>query len=138
MKTIVLLVDSTFTQSLASEIARWISDVSAEGWTVIRHDVPRTDTPPQVKARILADYASDSQNVKAVFIIGHVAVPYSGNIAPDGHTPQHQGAYPCDGYYGSISMSGNWTDSTVNVTVAEKQANWNTPGDGKFDLSVLP
>ena len=43
---------------------------------------------------------------------GHVPVPYSGDIVPDGHMPDHVGAWPCDGFYGD--MDGTWTDNAVN------------------------
>ena len=51
-----------------------------------------------------------------MFLFGHVPVPYSGDIVPDGHAPDHQGAWPCDGFYGD--MDGLWTDCSVNVAVA--------------------
>ena len=62
-------------------------------------------------------------------------MPYSGNIAPDGH-PDHVGAWPADGYYGD--MDGVWTDTSVSNTVASRNNNDNIPGDGKFDQSYLP
>jgi hypothetical protein len=111
-----------------------------DGWQVVRHDVPRHDTthseyPKQIKALIKADYAADPQNVKAVFIIGHVAVPYSGFLAPDEHD-DHNGAWPADVYYGD--MDGMWTDSYVTAQRATRSRNINLPGDGKFDQSYLP
>jgi hypothetical protein len=55
---------------------------------------------------------------------------------PDGHAPDHQGAWPCDGFYGD--MDGVWTDTSVNVAIAADARNRNTPGDGKFDQSTFP
>jgi hypothetical protein len=69
------------------------------------------------------------------YVLGHVPVPYSGNIAPDGHSG-HIGAWPADGYYGE--MNGAWTDTTVNNTTADRTQNDNIPGDGKFDQGTLP
>lgn len=63
-------------------------------------------------------------------------VPYSGNIAPDGHTPDHLGAWPADGYY--ADMDGNWTDVSINNAGASQLRNQNVPGDGKFDQSTFP
>jgi hypothetical protein len=131
----ILIVDNTHAAALATELARLQQDLVGDGWTVIRHDVSRTATPPQVKQLIQAAYNADPANVKSVFLFGHVAVPYSGNFNPDGH-PDHQGAWTADTYYGD--MDGTWTDSSVNNTGAEKPWNRNSPGDGKFDQSDLP
>ena len=132
---VVLLVDNTHAAYLAADLTVLTQDLVGDGWRVIRHDVAPTLLPPQVKALIQADYAADAGQVRAVFIIGHVAVPYSGNFAPDGH-PDHQGAWPADVYYGS--MAGTWTDNTVNSTSATRSENRNVPGDGKFDQTVAP
>lgn len=132
---LILVVDSTWIDSIASRVARLQEDLIAEGWSIIRHDVAPTDPVTAVRALIQADYLADPTQVKAVFLLGHVPVPYSGNIYPDGHT-DHQGAWPCDSYYGE--MNGNWTDATVNTTTASRPQNDNIPGDGKFDQSSIP
>jgi hypothetical protein len=129
---IILLVDSTFTTTLQAEIETLILDLKGDGWNVTRHDVSRTDSVPLIKNLITADYSSDPVNTKTIMIIGHVPVPYSGNLAPDGH-PDHFGAWPADLYYGS--MNSVWTDNTVNTTSASRPENINVPGDGKFDQS---
>lgn len=131
---IILLVDNTFTNSLAMELKRLESDMIGDGWQVIRHDVSRIDTPPNVKALITADYIADPLNVKAVFVFGHVPVPYSGDINPDGH-PDHKGAWPADNYY--ADMTGDWTDNVVNDSSASRPQNKNIIGDGKFDQDLL-
>lgn len=132
---LVLIVDNTYANDLTSELARLQQDLVGDGWTVLRHDVSRNQSPPSVKQLIQSDYNADRQNVKAVFLFGHVPVPYSGNLNPDGH-PDHLGAWPADGYYGD--MDGNWTDSSVNSTGAARNENKNVPGDGKFDQSTFP
>jgi len=132
---IILLVDSSLAASLSTELTRLQLDLVGDGWTVLRHDVARNDTPVNVKGVISADYNADNRNVKALFLFGHVPVPYSGDINPDGH-PEHLGAWPADVYYGD--MTGTWTDSAVNDTRASDPRNWNSPGDGKFDQSTLP
>ncbi|MGZ8920163.1 MAG: fibronectin type III domain-containing protein, partial [Limisphaerales bacterium] len=131
----VLIVDNTHAAALAGELTRLQQDLVGDGWTVIRQDVARTATAPQVKQLIQNAYNADPANVKSVFLFGHVAVPYSGNYNPDGH-PDHKGAWTADTYYGD--MDGTWTDSSVNNSGAEKAWNHNTPGDGKFDQSDLP
>jgi hypothetical protein len=88
-----------------------------------------------VKALILNTYNLDPDHTKAVFLLGHVPVPYSGDINPDGH-PDHKGAWPADVYY--AEMTGNWTDVSVDDTLASDPRNRNAPGDGKFDQGILP
>jgi hypothetical protein len=133
---LILIVDNTFTSSLANELNLLQQDLVGDGWTIIRHDVPRNDSVQHVKSIIKADYNADPTLVRTVFLFGHVPVPYSGNIAPDDHIPQHQGAWPCDAYYGD--MDGTWTDNSVNSTGADDGRNYNYPGDGKFDQSTIP
>lgn len=132
---VVLLVDSTHAASLSNELARLQLDLIGDGWAVLRHDVSRASTPPQIKAIITNDYYADPQNVKAVFLFGHVPVPYSGSLCPDGHG-DHCGAWPADVYYADVA--GNWTDSTLNATNASRTENRNQPGDGKFDQTTFP
>lgn len=132
---LVLLVDNTFSSSLSAELQQLVRDLRGDGWAVVRSDLARTSTVATVKSTILSHYNSDPANVKAVFILGHLAVPYSGNVAPDGHS-EHQGAWPCDGYYGELN--GTWTDASVNISSAQRAENRNVPGDGKFDQSNFP
>lgn len=133
--TLVLLVDSFFITSLASEIQRLIKDIEGDGWNVRRHDVDRNGSVYNVKSYLQYDYYLDSSDLKAVFILGHVPVPYSGNINPDGH-PDHLGAWPADCYYGDLD--GNWTDLFVTSTTVSPSRTQNIPGDNKFDQSTIP
>jgi hypothetical protein len=110
---IALIVDDRFTLPLAAELARLERDMVGDGWTVVRRPVSHRDSVPAVKAVIKSIYDADPKNVKAVFLFGHIPVPYSGQLNPDGH-PDHVGAWPADAYYGD--MDGNWTDRTVNYT----------------------
>lgn len=131
---VILLIDSTKAGPLSVELQRLKEDLIGEGWLVTQREVSPAATPVKVKSIITKDYLAFG-NVKAVFIIGHVPVPYSGEIYPDGH-PDHNGAWPADLYYGS--MNGTWTDSFVNVISASRLENRNIPGDGKFDQSDMP
>ena len=133
--TMVLVVDDSFVSSLATEITQLITDLRADGWHVVRHNVSRNATPASVRSLIQGTYNADQANVKAVYLLGHVPVPYSGNLNPDGH-PDHRGAWPADGYYGE--MNGTWTDNSVNNTSSQNARNHNVPGDGKFDQSDFP
>jgi hypothetical protein len=133
---LLLVVENTYAANLTNELTMLQQDLTGDGWTVIRLDVNRNDSVPSVKNQIKAQYNADPAKVKAVFLFGHVPVPYSGDLCPDGHAPDHQGAWPCDGYYGD--MDGVWTDTTVNDAVALDARNRNVPGDGKFDQSTFP
>src|SRR5947207_1300089 len=138
---VVLVVESTYAGNLSAELTRLQQDLAGDGWTVLRHDVGRNDSIGSVKNLIKADYNADPAKVKAVFLFGHVPVPYSGQLNPDGHA-DHVGAWPADVYYGE--MDGNWTDSsvnfqqTVNTDPADAARLSNVPGDGKFDQTTIP
>jgi len=132
---IIVLIDSTFADSLSNEFARLEADLSGDGWKTIRHTISPTASVTAVKAIIVNDYNQAPAATRAVFLLGHIPVPYSGNINPDGHT-DHKGAWPADAYYADIN--GSWTDASVNSTTATDTRNINIPGDGKFDQSTLP
>lgn len=131
---VILLVDDHYTLPLQNEIERLEKDMINDGWFVIKHNIPRTKTVVEVKDIIVSDYNS-YQNVKTVFLFGHIAVPYSGNMNYDGHS-NHKGAWPADVFYGDID--GTWTDNTVNNSTASRDENKNIPGDGKYDQMTLP
>jgi hypothetical protein len=132
---VVLLVDDTEAGPLGVRLDRLQQDLAGDGWIVQRHDVSPVQSVPSVKALIAADVAANPTQVKAVFLLGRVPVPYSGSLAPDGH-PDHQGCWPADVYYGELD--GPWTDTSVNITTATRLENRNVPGDGKFDQTTIP
>jgi probable HAF family extracellular repeat protein len=138
---VVLLVDSTFAGALDLKITRLISDLRGDGYSVIRYNILRTTSPKNVRNQVDIAYKADPSNVRAVFILGHVPVAYSGNHAADGHWDTHMGAWPADVYYGYVTNStiaDPWTDSTVNKSDAYDPRNNNIPGDGKFDQDYTP
>ena len=132
---VLLLVDNTMAASLATELDTFVEDLVGDGWSVARQDVARNDTALATKAIVQSLYNADPTNTRSLILLGHVPVPYSGNLNPDGH-PEHRGAWPADAYYGD--MDGVWTDAIVNNPGAARIENQNTPGDGKFDQSGLP
>lgn len=148
---VCLLVDQTMSLALAPELTQLVNNLTADGWVVFRHDVPRqvvaasssnsADWPVRIaeqsaiRAIVQADYNSAPGVPWALFIFGRIPVPYSGNIAPDGHG-DHIGAWSTDGYYGDVD--GTWNDTSVNNTSASDARNDNVPGDGKFDHGTFP
>lgn len=132
---LILLVDDSFSTSLNQELVRLEADIVGDGWQVIKHNISRNELVTNVKDIIKTEYAKDPDNVKAVFLFGHIPVPYSGFIAWDGHS-DHNGAWPADGYY--ADMAGIWTDNKVSTTQATRNENKNIVGDGKFDQDYFP
>jgi hypothetical protein len=133
---VILLVDSSFVDSLQYELIRFETDLLGDGWEVLRKDISRNASVKYVKSVIRNFYDSDTVNVKAVFLFGHIPVPYSGCEAYDYHD-EEIGAWQADMYYGSMNEK-NWTDETTYCTGAIRSENRNIPGDGKFDMTELP
>lgn len=137
----LLIVDKNYAIPLYTEIKQLENDLRGDGWIVIRHDVNRTDAVTAVKQIILNDFNADQQNVKSVYLLGHIPVPYSGGFdlqqyyPPDGH-PDHVGAWPADLYYGTMNES-IWTDNSFTNTAGSRTENHNIPGDGKFDNAYI-
>lgn len=145
----LLLVDSSVSAQLASELAAYSNDLALDGWTVVRRDVARMSVSPDdltaaastarsaelaaVRSEVLGFYNADKTNNRSVVLIGHVPVPYSGKIMPDGHA-DHQGAWPTDMYYADVN--GSWTDTAQNWAVGGRLNN--VPGDGKLDQNSAP
>jgi hypothetical protein len=132
---VVLIVDPTAASAAGSEIGGLMRDLLGAGWFPIRRDIGGGSSVNDVKNIIRAEYNADPSNVRSVFLIGHVPVPYSGNIAPDLHA-SHKGAWPADVFYADVD--GNWSDSVVDIVSGDYRANDNRPGDGKFDQSEIP
>ncbi len=138
---LLLVVDQAMAAPLAPEIDQLRNDLTADGWLVQTIVAARRDSLTDVtavadtKALIKAAYDADPANVKQVYLLGHVPVPYAGNSAWDGHG-NHSGAWSADGYYGD--MDGVWTDSSVNNGVAANVRLTNIPGDGRLDQSTIP
>ncbi len=131
---VVLVVDSTYRDSFALELTRLKFDLIGDGWRVIPHEVSPNDSVDLIRNLIKGDYNADPKNVLSVFLFGHVPVPYSGDLNPDGH-PNHLGAWPADGIYGD--MNDVFTDDVNFDTAGIIPANKNVAGDGKYDQSYF-
>ncbi len=133
--TILIFVETALQQPLSTDLSTLETDLVGDGWKVIWHPVQPEDDVASVKSQIVADYNASPDEVKAVFLLGEIPVPYSGNTNWDGHE-DHQGAWPADTYYGDVDFE--WLDESVNNTTPAREANVNVPGDGKFDHSITP
>ncbi|MBP1668909.1 MAG: hypothetical protein H6Q21_1275, partial [Bacteroidetes bacterium] len=134
---VILLVDSSFVDSLKSELTGLENDLIGDGWDIIRKDIARNTTVNYVKSIIRDFYYSDTTNVKTILLFGHVPVPYSGFLSWDGHASNHNGAWPADMYYGAMNEK-KWTDTGSCPDNSVRPENWNHAGDGKFDLDTMP
>ena len=130
----LLIVTDSIYAALDTSIEAYIDVLSRELITVELHIVNQSTDLSEIKDHIITSYSSAP--IDYILLLGHVPVPYSGNSAIDGHTPDHMGAWVADGYYGDLD--GNWTDVSVNNTAANREANKNVPGDGKFDQTIFP
>ncbi len=174
---VILVVDKTMAanEQVRSEIDRLTQDLAGDGWRVLRHDVDRgpyqynTDWSfnqqwvqqnasivREIRSLIQADYDASPYDVKAVFLIGHVAVPYSGTNNTYGGHPEIKGAQPTDAFYGEMEApygAGGWSDSInepdgphmpdgytwdIDNGVVSLVTLTNVCGDGKFDQTVMP
>lgn len=132
---LVFVSEQSITDSLSTQIEDYIHHIRSEGWMVHHLVVDLNETASEVKAKIQEAYENAPDIYSSILLFGHVPVPYSGAIGPDGHG-NHIGAWPADGFYGDIN--GNWTDSFVSNTTASQSRNHNVPGDGKFDQNGFP
>lgn len=131
---LVVVADSTYALPLATELQTLAQDLYRDGWRVHWLWATRTQSPASIRAQI-QDLRTQYPDLRGVYLVGHVPVPYSGNMAPDGHSPDHQGAWPADVFYGELDA--DWNDIAVNNAAAARPENQNIPGDGKYDPNTL-
>ncbi len=131
----LILVETEIYLALLPELRRFKKDLDEDGYRTVMLNLTDSHEVADIKG-IIEGVASLFDDLTTLVIIGHIPVPYSGNLAPDGHVPDHQGAWPADVYY--ADLDGTWTDNSINNTSANDPRNDNVPGDGKFDQSVIP
>jgi hypothetical protein len=132
---LILVLDTSITNQIDYAIERLKEDLHKDGYFVTEIEVDQNDDVADVKSKIVAVYNDTVIDYSSALILGHVPVPYSGNLYPDAHL-DHQGAWPTDLFYADID--GNWTDQFVNNTDARDPRNHNVPFDGKYDNSTVP
>jgi len=131
--TVLVLIDSILSQ-YTEHLSNLKYDLIGDGWKVKFRFIQRSSSVTDVKNLIVAECNSD-KDINTLYLLGRIAVPYSGNLNPDAH-PDHQGAWPADVFY--ADLDGTWTDNSINNSVASRNENKNVPGDGKFDQSAIP
>jgi hypothetical protein len=142
---VLLVIDSALAADLGAELALMKRDLVGDGNQVVEYIVSQSTDHIVIKSKI-DDYKKLYENLNHVYILGHVAVPYSGiycadtywTVPPDGHkagSGDHCGAWAADAYYGVLG--GNWSDF-YTVTTGVRSHTSNKPDDGKFDQIILP
>jgi hypothetical protein len=142
---IILVVENSLADKIESDLELLKSDLVGDGWSLIRTNVPRHDDATwsknvaaiaSIKSFITNAYYQDPAGIKAVYLIGHVPIPYGGFSGPDGHGSR---ALPADIFYGD--MDGIYTDRLWNFpsqSMPRLARHDNFSDDGKFDQSHIP
>lgn len=125
---LILLVDDTMATPLQFEIDRMVEDITGDGWQVIRHNISRSASTADVKSVILADYQADPSRVKSIFLFGHLPMPHSASMNPDGHESR---PWPSDQYY--ADMDQVWQDNYYYAAPSQLELQV-----GRVDLWNLP
>ncbi len=142
---VLLVVDSALGSQIPAELSMLKKDLVGDGYQVLEYSVAQTVDHIAIKTKI-EDFKKQHATLEHVYILGHVAVPYSGIycedtywvVPPDGHKAgvgDHCGAWAADAYYGVFT--GSWSD-VYSVTTGTRSHTKNEPSDGKFDQIVLP
>jgi len=140
---LLLVVDRTLISNPAfsTAVTGLTRDLSAEGWIVSRYEGPRHDDTTwannpariaEVKNWIQANRNAYPNDTRAVYLLGHLPIPRSGMLSPDGHSFR---PLPTDAYFGDLD--GSWTDSTNWVAGPGIEVP-NLAGDGIFDQELIP
>ncbi len=152
---LLLVVDRSFLSDAGflTALAGFEDDCVRDGWIPVRIPVDRgplmagnesavdiqtnRKRVEDTKALIRAHHRSDGSGVAGIFLLGHVAFPYSGNLKEE-HGLFMYGAKSADGYYGDLVNV--WTDiyADSNLSSGAGLGFSNLPGDGKFDADNLP
>jgi hypothetical protein len=136
---VLILCDDKLYPELQNNIDTLLLDLAGDGWISNIELAPRTEEFNKenvVKTKnIIENYYKKYSDLKSIILIGRIAVPYSGSFAVDGHSPEHDGAWPTDVFY-SV-MKGRWTDTIRNIK-ADTERNRNLPNDGKYDQLMIP
>ncbi len=109
--TLILVVATNSAFGLDDELAQLQTDLTGDGWYVVREDVSSNDAPEYVRSIIQADYYNDPTNVQSVFLFGHVPILQSGYLNYDGHYTR---AMPADTYYGEMNDDWEIPDNPTN------------------------
>ena len=77
----LVVIDSTYKNTLATELLRLITDLEGDGWYAHTIYVDKNDSVQTVKSYIRAWAEANPDAHQAVFLFGRVPVPYSGAVS---------------------------------------------------------
>jgi len=95
-RTVLLVIDSILKPQIENALIEYKLSLLQDGWGYREILAPRTETFNSenveiTHSKIVASVKAEP-SIRSVFLIGRIAVPYSGEIVPDGHTNDHTGA----------------------------------------------
>ncbi len=132
---LLILINDELLADISPVLEEYKMALRGDGWRVSTLAVSSSESVVEVK-QMVQDLYGSTGDLRSIFIIGEVPIPYSGvAIYPDGH-PQHSGAWMADVYY--ADLDGVWTDMFVSNTSSIYERHQNVPGDGKFDQTYTP
>lgn len=113
-----VIVDDTIAEAIAPRLARFVQDLTGDGWqvtrrTIARHTGKNTDDLRGsliLKDWLLTQYAADPFARHVAILVGHVPIVKSGKANPDGHEPV---PHATDLFY--ADMDGRWHLSPQNT-----------------------
>ncbi len=162
---IAVVVEQGLTPLIQAELDQYQANLIGDGWEVQKIEAPRfeefwwgqygpsysTEWFKQnnaqnitnmlaLKATLKDRWIATQGRLKALVLIGHVVMPWSGTFTIDGHS-DNGGASPSDLFYGDFT--GVWTDNTPNPSnqILESAYNLfhrNVAQDGKFTEDYVP
>ena len=141
---VLVVVDPTLRDPLASEIDRYLEDLAGDGWRPLEMAGTRGvgwDDPAGaagLRSAIAALWTSlpELDRPNHLVLLGHLPVARSGldGTPPDGHD-ENRGAIATDAFYADVD--GLWTDAGT-APEGVRESHENAPGDGRYDPDFLP
>ncbi|WP_187431103.1 hypothetical protein [Roseobacter fucihabitans] len=113
--TVHLVIDQSIAGDITAHLDRFGRDLTGDGWQVRGFLAPRGDIKQpvanlqaalSVKNWLHAQYLADPFGQHTVVLVGHVPIPMSGRVAPDGHEAI---PHASDLFY--AEMDGQWRAS---------------------------
>ncbi|WP_136637052.1 hypothetical protein [Pseudooceanicola onchidii] len=130
----VLVVEADVQEPLAADIARFVDDLTGDGWRVVRVSSTADRNPPAAIRLIDAlEIRNDIREARrahpdgdlSVILLGNVPLVFSGKVAPDGH--DHE-PHATDLFY--VDLDGRWPSTGEGLLI---------PGeipDGRIDGAI--
>jgi len=115
----IVIVDESLSESLSPQLDRFMLDLIGDGWSVVRHDVPRggnknlvanLQAARKLRAWILQRYYSARSTPHALILVGHIPIVKSGSSNPDGHNRR---PLETDLFYADVD--GVWRDNGQGI-----------------------